>query len=128
MKRSTLIAAVLLFLTAAAFASSEKTFDATYTATVSGVPAGVKELKVWIPLPVTRGAQTISNVTIDSPYAFTRGKEAEFGNEYAFATIANPPAGDVSVQVRFTGTRREESERQPFETAASRAERARALR
>jgi len=128
MKRSSLLAVATLFFAAAALASNEKTFDATYTATVSGIPAGLKELKVWIPLPVTRGAQTIHNVTIDSPYAFTRHKESEFGNEYAFATIPNPPAGDLSVQVRFTGTRREESAQQPFETAASRAERERALR
>jgi len=128
MKRSSLIAAASLLVAAAAVASNEKTFDATYTATVSGIPAGLKELKVWIPLPVTRGAQTIHNVTIDSPYAFTRHKESEFGNEYAFATIPNPPAGDFSVQVRFTGTRREESAEQPFETAASRTERERALR
>ena len=128
MKRSSLIAAASLLVAAAAVASNEKTFDATYTATVSGIPTGLKELKVWIPLPVTRGAQTIHNVTIDSPYAFTRHKESEFGNEYAFATIPNPPAGDFSVQVRFTGTRREESAEQPFETAASRTERERALR
>lgn len=128
MKRSSLLAFALLFVAAAASASNEKIFQATYTATVSGIPDGVKELKVWIPLPATRGAQTITNVTIDSPYAFTRHTEPEFGNEYAFATIPNPPAGDLAVKVRFTGARREESAVQPFETVASRSERDRALR
>ncbi|HEV7920729.1 MAG TPA: transglutaminase domain-containing protein [Thermoanaerobaculia bacterium] len=128
MRRIALTAAAFFAATLASAATAPKSYDATYLATVSGIPEGVKELKVWIPLPVTRGAQTVSNVVIDSPYAFRRHKDAELGNEYAYATIAHPPAGDLRVKVRFSATRREEVGSHPFETAASRAELARALK
>ena len=111
-----------------AFAESAKTFDATYVATLRDVPAGLKSLDVWIPLPVTRGMQTVSDVVIESPWKFTRKHDAEFGNEYGFARIAHPPAGEISVRVRFRVTRREESEEAPAEKKATRAELARALR
>ncbi len=103
-----------------------KTFDATYTAVVAHVPAGLPELRIWIPLPASRGWQQVSNVTIEAPFPFTRHREKEFGNEYAFATIPNPPEGDLTVRVRFTATRKQASE--PVEKVASRSELQRALR
>jgi transglutaminase-like putative cysteine protease len=70
----------------------------------------------------------VSDVVIDAPWTFERKHDPEFGNEYAFARIANPPAGELSVRVKFNVTRREESESAPAETTASRAELQRALR
>jgi transglutaminase-like putative cysteine protease len=119
---------VLLLVSTSLFAQKAKTFDATYIATVSGIPAGVGELRVWIPLPVTRGAQTVSGVTIDPPYGWTRYKDADLGNEYAFAAIPNPLPGDLAISVRFTGSRREERFQSPQETTATPAELKRALR
>jgi transglutaminase-like putative cysteine protease len=122
-------AIIAVALLALAFTSQKsKTFDATYSGLISGLPQGVNEVKVWIPLPVSRGAQTVSDVIIDSPYKWARYKDAEFGNEYAFATIENPPAGDLAVRVSFKATRREVSIAAPSETAASKAEIDRALR
>lgn len=122
-------AAVLLLCLVAlpALADNVRTFEATYVATLRDLPAGVKKLDVWIPLPATRGAQTVSDVAIVSPWRFTRMREGEFGNEYAFATIENPPAGDLVVRVRFTATRHEESMSSPAERAASAAELRRAM-
>ena len=54
------------------FASGSKTFHATYVATLSEIPAGTEKLDVWIPLPVSAEYQTVSDVTIESPYTFTR--------------------------------------------------------
>ncbi len=122
-------AAVVMLLTVVTLnASTTKSYDATYLATIAAVPAGVKELRVWIPLPVTRGVQTVSAVKIDSPYPFTTKKDSEFGNEYAFVTIQNPPAGDLVVPVHFRVMRGEETMDHPSETAASAAELQRALR
>jgi transglutaminase-like putative cysteine protease len=128
MKITAALFSMLLLAVSAAAESNPKTFEATYTATVAAVPAGLPELKVWIPLPVTRGAQKVSDVRIDSPYQFTIEKDTEFGNRYAFATIANPPAGDLAIPVRFTVTRAEESIAQPAEKAASKRELQRALK
>ena len=122
--KKTLACLALLSLAAS---TRSKSVDATYVATVSGIPAGTSELKMWIPLPASRGAQTISDVAIDSPYKWTRYKDREFGNEYAFATIENP-SSDLNVRVNFKATRQEESINHPFETAASKAEIDRALR
>lgn len=118
--------AVLALVTLAA-TTKTKSIDATYVATVSAIPAGTNEVRVWIPLPASRGAQIVSDVAIDSPYRWTRAKDAEFGNEYAVATIANPPA-DLSVKVNFRATRQEATLDHPFETAATKAEMQRALR
>jgi transglutaminase-like putative cysteine protease len=123
--RKTLFAALLL-VCVPLFAENAKTFDATYTATIAKVPAGLTALDVWIPLPESRGYQHVSNVLIDAPFKFTRHTEKEFGNEYAYATIPNPPAGDLVVKVRFTATRQEATA--PSEKGASRAEVARALK
>jgi transglutaminase-like putative cysteine protease len=122
----------LLFLLLAAaalplFASDSKTFEATYTATVKDVPAGLKAVNVWIPLPVSRGGQTISDVRIDSPLHWTETSENVFGDRYAITTVANPPAGDFVVKVHFRGTRNEVTTAKLAETKASKAELSRAL-
>ncbi len=97
-------------LLAVAFATSlaaqTKTFDATYTATLSDIPAGTKELAIWIPLPVSGEYQTVSDVTIDAPYEFTKHREAAWGNEYAHAVVTDPPS-TIAVNVKFTVTRNE---------------------
>ena len=108
----------LLLLTAASLGST-KTFEATYTATVSGIDA--KRVTVWIPLPVSRDAQSVRDVEIDSPYHWTRHRDARYGNEYAVATIEQPPA-DLKVNVRFVATRSEITAAHPFDTKASKAD------
>lgn len=123
----TFVLAFVLFTSVSAFAAKTKSIDATYSATIAGIPAGTHDLKVWIPLPVSRGAQQVSDVVIDSPYAFTQSVETEYGNRYAYATITDPPAGDLVVKVRFRATRNETTMRDPFETKASRTEVKRAL-
>jgi transglutaminase-like putative cysteine protease len=120
--------ALAALVAAPLFAENVKRFDATYVATVSGIPPGTEQVNVWIPLPVTRGPQAVSNVTIDSPYKWTRYRDAEFGNEYAYASIPNPLPGDLAVTVKFSATRREARFEAPFETKATKAEVERALR
>ncbi len=124
--RKLVFAALLAFGCLPLFAAAQKTIDATYTATVANVPAGLPELKVWIPLPESRGWQRVYNVTIDAPFPFTRHREKEFGNEYAYAVIPNPPAGNLTVRVKFTAMREEADA--PAEKTASRSEIQRALR
>lgn len=119
---------VLLLIAVSAYARAQKTFQATYVATIAKVPVGLPELQVWIPLPASRGWQHVSGVSIEAPFPFTRHREKEFGNEYAYAVIPNPPAGDLNVRVRFTATREEASSANPVDKTATRAEIGRALR
>ena len=97
---------LILGFASSLLAADSKSYDATYIATLSEIPAGTEKLDVWIPLPESSEYQTVSGVTIDSPYEFTRHRETAWGNEYAHAVVTNPPA-TVAVRVRFRVTRNE---------------------
>jgi transglutaminase-like putative cysteine protease len=123
-----LAAALSLLFAVTLFAGNVKSYDATYVATINSIPDGVQKLTLWIPLPVSRGAQTVSDVRIDSPYKWTMHTDKEFGNRYATTTVDKPERGDLTVKVHFTATRREETMDHPFEKTAGSRELARALR
>jgi transglutaminase-like putative cysteine protease len=92
-------------LASTAFAAG-RTVDATYTATLTGIPAGATEATVWVPLPVSRGGQTISNVSIDAPLPYRIHHDATNGNDYLSGTVTNPPES-LTVRVRFRAARNE---------------------
>lgn len=120
------IAALVLFVATAALAGTSKTFRATYTATVNGIPEGTKEVTVWLPLPASIGPQSVRDLSIDSPYKWTRHRDDVYGNEYAVAKIANPPM-DLTVPVRFTAVRQEAEFGHPYDTKATARDREREL-
>src|SRR5579859_5732955 len=125
----TLMFALLLTLLTANVASQprERVFEATYTATLSDIPSNAATMTVWIPLPVSRGGQEITDVQIDSPYQWHRAKESTFGDAYAYATIRRPADGTFQVRVHFKGVRHEVTTASLAETSASREELKRAL-
>jgi transglutaminase-like putative cysteine protease len=98
---------LIVFLAGAMpLAANSRSVEATFTATLNEIPPGLKELRVWIPLPSSGTHQQVSDVRIDSPYRWERKLEREFGNEYLYAAIPNPPAGELVVSVSFTVKRR----------------------
>lgn len=99
-----LLAAIAL-PAAASEGPSSRTFNAVYTATIKNIPADAGVLDVWIPLPTSRPEQSISDVVIDSPYDWKRLKENAYGDEYAFAKIPAPMTGELTIRIRFRGTR-----------------------
>jgi len=119
---------LLAAISSSAFASAPRRVEATYIATIANIPAGIARLNVWIPLPSSRGPQAVSGVMIESPFHFTMMHEREFGNDYAFATVDNPAAGDLTVLVHFMAERREETMNSLAETKATKPELERALR
>lgn len=96
----------VLILGSLPLAANSRSVEATFTATLSEIPSGLKELRVWIPLPSSGTHQQISDVRIESPYRWERKLEREFGNEYLYAAIPDPPAGELVVRVSFTLNRR----------------------
>lgn len=96
---------LLSLILATAALGQSRTYEAVYVATLSDIPA-VEKLDVWIPLPQSGEHQNVSDVIIESPYEFTRHREAAWGNEYAHAVIDDPPSS-IEVRVRFNVTRRE---------------------
>lgn len=97
---------LLLLLLATSALGQSRTYDASYLATLTDIPAGTAKIDVWIPLPQTSEHQTINALEIDSPYEFVRKTEDAWGNAYAHAVITEPPSTMVT-RVRFTVTRDE---------------------
>ena len=108
MRRIVTLAALVILLAAVASAdNASRTFDATYTATITNIPGDAGVLNVWIPLPTSRaGLQDVSDVKIDSSYTWQRMRESEFGDEYIFAKVPAPQTGELVVRVSFRATRR----------------------
>lgn len=128
--RRTLLFLALSLAAVAAVASeqADRAFDATYTATITNIPADAGILNVWIPLPKTRAAQIITDVKVDAPYQWQHYTEKEFGNDYVFARVPAPATGELVVRVRFRGLRRGVSGERVANVTPSRKELQRALR
>ena len=122
-----LLAAILVASTAFAD-DATRTFDATYTATITGIPADAGVLTVWIPIPTSRAEQQISDIKIDSPYTWTRMRESEFGNEYIVGKVPAPAAGELTVKVNFHAVRKSVAYQTIANVTPSKSEIARALR
>ena len=86
---------------------SVRSFEASYVATVSDVPAGLARLEVWIPLPVDSADQTVRNVKVECPYEGSIRRERENGNSYFYFSTDSPKAGPLEIRVRFEAERRE---------------------
>ena len=120
--------ALVLFDSSSIATDRGRAFDATYTATITNIPADAGVLTVWIPLPRARAAQGISDVKIDSPYDWQHYTEKEFGNEYAVAKIPAPLTGELVIQIHFHGTRNAVAIKQTQHVTPSSSEIERALR
>jgi transglutaminase-like putative cysteine protease len=125
--RKAIILSLLICLPALAD-NAPRSFDATYTATITNLPTDAGILNVWIPLPRNRSAQGITDVKIDSPYDWKRYTEKEFGNEYAFARIPAPQTGELVIRINFRGSRNAVAIDQIAKVTPSRSELKRALR
>lgn len=104
MKRCVCILAVLL--AGPLMADDSRTVEAVFTATLTELPKDARELRVWIPLPRSGPHQSISDLEIASPYAWSRGRETEYGNHYIHTTIRNADLETLTVTIRFRATRR----------------------
>ncbi len=98
----------------ATFSASSETsaplrdFEFTYLTRIPTLPADAKTSRIWIPLPQSDRYQTIGDLKIETPFAYTRHRDPEYGNEYLYLQV---PAAKVSepaeVRVSFEVTRHE---------------------
>lgn len=86
---------------------AQRTFVFNYSATVSDLPADAGTLKLWLPLPRSDAHQTISNLTITSPYPYQTGSETRFGNSILFIEVHQPEVSSFNVGLRFEVMRKE---------------------
>jgi transglutaminase-like putative cysteine protease len=85
--------------------SAQRHFEFTYDVHVPAPAAGAGGLRVWIPVPVSNVYQEISDLKIESPVAFKRTRDAEYGDNYAF--FEEKAGGAFDVKMRFEVLRRE---------------------
>jgi len=81
--------------------SNSRTFEMTYTAKVSAIPADAKNVDVWIPYPTNDEAQEILEMKVESPYPTQVNYDKEFGNGILFV---KPDAGAKAFEVKMTFT------------------------
>lgn len=82
-------------------------FSFTYTATVKDVPAGTKEVDLWIPLPYQSEFQKAVVRQVGAPVRHEETTESKYGNRMLHFRVPNPPP-KFDVTVDFDVTRREE--------------------
>jgi hypothetical protein len=80
-------------------------FHFEYQATVTGIPAGAKSVRIWVPLPASDAAQTISNLKITSPVSHQETHEAVYGNRVAYFAATGTPPGTIPISIAFDARR-----------------------
>ncbi len=88
--------------------TAARSFEFTYVTRIPELPGGARSARIWIPLPQSGPYQTISDLKIESPFAYTTHRDAEYGNEYVFLEApAAKVAAPAEVRVHFQATRQE---------------------
>lgn len=86
----------------------ERVFEFTYVAGIPALPATAHTARVWIPLPQSDTYQTIENVQIKAPFAYTEHRDPQYGNEYLYFEIPGDKLTEpAAVLVTFRAVRRE---------------------
>ena len=98
----------------AAFSASSETsaslrnFEFTYLTRIPILPADAKTSRIWIPLPQSDRYQTIGNLKIETPFAYTKHRDPEYGNAYVYLQVpAAKVTGPAEVRVSFEVARHE---------------------
>ena len=53
-------------------------------------PRDAQAARIWIPLPLSDEAQTVSNLRVDAPLAHRIGTESQYGNKILFLEAKAP--------------------------------------
>ncbi len=85
-------------------AGDSRTFAITYVGQVKDIPAGVKKLRVWLPVPQNSTVQAIRDLTFSRDMQVAT--ESKYGNRIAFAEI-DAPGHAVEITMKFACTRME---------------------
>ncbi len=88
-----------------------RNFVFSYQVTVPAVPAGSKRLNMWIPVPTDNEAQTITNISIDSPVPVEFNYDPDFGNGMLYLTISHPSSKGFVFTAKYDVSRQERKTR-----------------
>lgn len=84
----------------------ERNFVFEYSTTVKELPAGTKEVKLWLPIPHSDPYQEISGLQITSPVSH-QILTAQYGNQMMYLKVKDPGQSGLTVSFRFNVKRRE---------------------
>jgi len=88
--------------------TAARSFEFTYVTRIPELPTEGRSTRIWIPLPQPGPYQTISDLKIESPFAYSTHRDSEYGNEYVYLEVpAAKVAGPADVRVHFRATRQE---------------------
>jgi transglutaminase-like putative cysteine protease len=86
--------------------TSSRSFTFTYITHVPAMPAGIHQLRIWMPLPYEERSQIVSDVKIETPVRFKIEHEKEYGNRYAyFAVDSDEVKGSFDIRLTFHAQR-----------------------
>ncbi len=71
---------------------AERNFEFTYIVNVNDIPAGAKNLRMWVPYPASDADQNILDTKITSPYPVEVHYDPEWGNKMMVIDVKNPKA------------------------------------
>ena len=83
-----------------------RTFEFTYRVTVTEIPGGTQELRIWLPYPRSDRNQEISDMQIKSPADEAVYNEPEHGNSILYLSLHQVKL-PVEVEMKFKVRRRE---------------------
>jgi len=89
------------------FSAPSRTFRFTYSFTVKDIPAGAKQVRLWVPVPQTDRHQTVRVLNVKAPGKTQMTQEPEYGNRMMYAEMQNPAPGNAEFSVEYEVTRRE---------------------
>src|SRR6202050_1664796 len=85
----------------------ERTLEFTYTAEVHDIPAGSKDVQIWLPYPQGDEYQKILKAKVSSPYPSQILTAPEYGNQMAHLDVKNPTVANIVVTMEFPVKRTE---------------------
>ncbi len=100
------VPAVRLRSAAPVNSAPSRTFDITYAAEIHDVPAGSKEIELWLPYPQSDEYQTVTGAKVNSPFPTKIEMENRYGNKMVHLSVKNP-AATIPVTMEFKVVRKE---------------------
>ena len=101
-----IVAAVSTGAVFSADAPRARTFSFEYTAIAKDIPAGTRQLDLWMPAPHGDPYQQIAELQVESAYPYQMATD-ELGNRILHVRLDRPKGANVQVTLRFKATRRE---------------------
>jgi len=84
-----------------------RTFDLTYSAEIHDLPAGTKEVDLWLPFPQSDEYQKILSAKVNSAFPTKIETASQYGNKMVHLVVKNPTAATIPVTMEFTVERKE---------------------